>query len=416
MNLPRLRNNIAALGLVQLGNYLVPLLTLPYLTRVLGAEEFGRVIFVQTVMSFFVLWVDFGFSWSATRHISEHRHDAKEVSRSFSVTWLAQWVLLLLGALFLALLVWCLPTMRKDAWLYFWGFGLVIGQVLFPIWLFQGLENMKLVATMQLASKLLSLPLLFSLVRSVEDVALTLAFLSSVSLLAGVFSMVWIVRQRMVSWYCPSVPELMAVFRAAGVLFVSRLSISLYTSLVPLVVGLVAGSTQLAYFNLADKVKTLVQSLLNPVSQALFPRMSLLFKTDRVAAMALLRKSAIGVSVLSGVAGVVLFVGAEWIVRLLGGEGFGEAAVLLRWLAFVPLVVAFSNLLGVQIMLPLGLNKAFTLILSGASALSVVLIFPMVRSAQAVGAVHLVLLVELVVTLCMAAYVWKTQRAVPREA
>jgi O-antigen/teichoic acid export membrane protein len=416
MTLPRLRQNIIALGFVQLGNYLVPLLTLPYLTRVLGAEAFGRVVFVQTVMAFFVLWVDFGFSWSATRHISEHRDDAQEISRTFSVTWLAQWVLLVFGALLLAVLVFCLPSMRKDADLYFWGFGLVIGQVLFPIWLLQGLENMKLVALLQLASKLLSLPLLFWLVRGADDGALTLVFLSSVSLLSGVFSIVWIVRQRMVWWCRPSRSELMAVFRAAGVLFLSRLSISLYTSLVPLVVGLVAGSTQLAYFNLADKVKTLVQSLLNPVSQALFPRMSLLFKTDRFAALALLRKSALGVSVLSALAGGAMFVGADVIARLLGGDGFGEAAQLLRWLAFVPLIVAFSNLLGVQIMLPLGLNRAFTLILSGASVLSVVLVFPMVQSAQALGAVQLVLLVELVVTLCMAAYLWKTQRAVDPAA
>jgi O-antigen/teichoic acid export membrane protein len=406
MTLPRLRHNIAALGLVQLGNYLVPLLTLPYLTRVLGAEGFGRVVFVQTVMSFLILWVDFGFSWSATRHISEHRHDANEVTRSFSVTWLAQWFLLLLAALVLTILVVWVPVLNKDAWLYVWGFGVVVGQVLFPVWLLQGLENMRLVAMLQLASKVLPLPLLFWMVSSADDVALTL-----VSLLAGVLSMLWIVRQGLVGWQWPTWLELVGALRSAGVLFLSRLSISLYTNLVPLVVGLVAGSAQLAYFNLADKVKTLVQSLLNPVSQALFPRMSLLFKTDQAAAWTLLRRSAVGVLLLSALAGSCMFVGADVIVHILGGEDFDQAVPLMRWLACVPLIVALSNLLGVQIMLPLGMNKVFTAILAGASMVSVVLIYPMVLAGQALGAVHLVVLAEVLVTVSMAGYLWRSRRA-----
>ncbi len=411
MTLPRLRHNIAALGLVQLGNYLVPLLTLPYLTRVLGAEGFGRVVFVQTVMSFLILWVDFGFSWSATRHISEHRHDANEVTRSFSVTWLAQWFLLLLAALVLTILVVWVPVLNKDAWLYVWGFGVVVGQVLFPVWLLQGLENMRLVAMLQLASKVLPLPLLFWMVSSADDVALTLGFFSLVSLLAGVLSMLWIVRQGLVGWQWPTWLELVGALRSAGVLFLSRLSISLYTNLVPLVVGLVAGSAQLAYFNLADKVKTLVQSLLNPVSQALFPRMSLLFKTDQAAAWTLLRRSAVGVLLLSALAGSCMFVGADVIVHILGGEDFDQAVPLMRWLACVPLIVALSNLLGVQIMLPLGMNKVFTAILAGASMVSVVLIYPMVLAGQALGAVQLVVLAEVLVTLSMAGYLWRSRRA-----
>jgi O-antigen/teichoic acid export membrane protein len=308
------------------------------------------------------------------------------------------------------LVVW-VPVLNKDAWLYVWGFGVVVGQVLFPVWLLQGLENMRLVAMLQLASKVLPLPLLFWMVSSADDVALTLGFFSLVSLLAGVLSMLWIVRQGLVGWQWPTWLELVGALRSAGVLFLSRLSISLYTNLVPLVVGLVAGSAQLAYFNLADKVKTLVQSLLNPVSQALFPRMSLLFKTDQAAAWTLLRRSAVGVLLLSALAGSCMFVGADVIVHILGGEDFDQAVPLMRWLACVPLIVALSNLLGVQIMLPLGMNKVFTAILAGASMVSVVLIYPMVLAGQALGAVHLVVLAEVLVTVSMAGYLWRSRRA-----
>lgn len=407
MSLPLLRHNIMALALVQMGNYAVPLLTLPYLTRTLGVESYGQVAFVQVVMAFAVLFVDFGFSLSTTRHISTCRDDPVQVSKTFFTTWLAQWLLLVLAALVLVVVVVGVPGLRMQASLYFWGFGLVLGHVLFPIWLFQGLEDLKAVAWVQLGSKLLSLPLLFVLVRTSEDAAWALGFFSVVSLLTGVFALGWIVRSNLLVWYRPSLDDVSMVYREAAVLFFSKISISLYTALVPLVLGAVCGPTQLAFFNIADKVKTVVQSMIGPVSQALFPRMSLLYQTNVPEANALARKTAWGVTILSGTVGGLVWFGADRILGVLAGGAFVEGALVLRWLAFVPCVVALSNLLGLQVMLPRGQNRAFALILSGASLLSLLVVYPLIKKNQAVGAAQLVLLVESMVTLAMAVYVWR---------
>ncbi len=77
---PRLRDNIMALGVVQLSNYAIPLITLPYLTRVLGPEAYGKVAFAQVLMAYFILLTDYGFSWSATRKISAHRAERAYIS------------------------------------------------------------------------------------------------------------------------------------------------------------------------------------------------------------------------------------------------------------------------------------------------------------------------------------------------
>lgn len=407
MTLPRLRHNIMALALVQMGNYVVPLLTLPYLARTLGVEPFGQVAFVQVVMTFAILFVDFGFSLSTTRHISTCRDDNLAVSKAFFSTWLAQWLLLVLAAVVLFVVVAMIPVLRGQASLYLWGFGLVLGHVLFPIWLFQGLENMKAVAWVQLVGKLVSLPLLFVLVRTEADGASALGFFSVTSVLTGALALVWIVRNKLVVWYRPSFDDVLGVYRQAAVLFFSRVSISFYTALVPLVLGAVCGPAQLAFFNIAEKVKTLVQSMIGPVSQALFPRMSLLYQTNVYEANALARKTAWGVTILSGMVGGLVWLCADQILVVLGGDAFVEGALVLRWLAFVPCVVALSNLLGLQVMLPRGQNRAFALILSGASALSLLVIYPLIQTNQAIGAAQLVLLVESVVTLAMAVYVWR---------
>lgn len=414
MNLPRLRNNIMALGAVQVGNFLVPLLALPYLARVLGPQAYGQVVWVQTVMLFGAIWVDFGFGWSATREISAHRQDAQRVARLSANVWALQWGLFLLFALAVLSVSW--SRADQGAWvLYAAGLGLVLGQVLLPLWLFQGLEALRDMAIIQLAGKVLALPMVFVWVQGPQDQVWALLFFSSSSVLAGVLALGWVLHRRLVVPVMPEWAGMWSAIKEGSVLFSSRALISLYTTLVPLAVGWWAGPVQLAYFNLADRFRQAVQALLAPVSQALFPRMSWLFEHDPGAARALLRKSAWGMGALSALAGAVLWAGAEDWMTALGGSDFAHGASVLRWLAPVPCVVAMSNLMGVQVMLPRGMNRPFTLILGMASVLSLVQLYPMIQHAGAQGAAQLVLLVECVVTGAMALYLWRKWRLTKRR-
>ena len=416
MGIPRLRHNIMALGAVQAGNFLVPLLALPYLARVLGAEAYGQMVWVQTIMLFGAIWVDFGFGWSATREISTHRHDSVRVAHLFANVWAVQWGLAVLFALGVISVVYIYSGIRLDPTVFVVGLGIVLGQVMLPLWLFQGLEALREVAAIQFLAKFLALPLVFLWVKGPQDVLWALMFLSASSLLAGVMSLVWMHYRRLVHWVLPDIAGMHAALRDGALLFSSRALISLYTTLVPLAVGYWAGPTQLAYFNLADKIRTAVQALLTPVSQSIFPRMSWLFQQDESAAYALLRKIAVGVSAVSGFAGFVLWVGADELMVLLGGADFVNGATVLRWLALVPLVVVLSNLMGVQIMLPKGMNKPFTVILALASFVSVFALYPTVKLLGAVGAAQLVLGVECVVTGSMAIYLWRVLHIKKNEA
>jgi PST family polysaccharide transporter len=252
--------------------------------------------------------------------------------------------------------------------------------------------------------------MLFVWIKAPQDQVWALLFFSVSSVLAGVLALAWLLHRRMVKPVWPRWSGMWMALKEGGMLFSSRALISLYTTLVPLAVGWWSGPVQLAYFNLADRFRQVVQALLAPVSQALFPRMSWLFEHDPEAARGLLRKSAVGLGALSGLAGVVLWWGAESWMTALGGLDFAQGATVLRWLAWVPCVVAMSNLMGVQVMLPRGWNRPFTLILGLASVLSLILMHPMIGRAGAQGAAQLVLLVECVVTGAMAFYLWRRWR------
>mgnify|MGYP000887166149 CR=1 FL=1 len=401
-----LRTNIAAMSAVQLGNYVLPLITLPYLTRVLGAETFGRVAFAQILMSYLLLLVDYGFSWSATRAVAAHRNDPDKISRIFTANWAAQWLLLALAMAIAVLTILLSDRLRPDAWLYAAAFTSVIGGALFPIWLLQGLERLEVVATLQLVTRVLALPAIFLMIAGPADGIWLLLINGIASILSGVAALAWLWRERVVRWAWPGWLELLDAIREGAPLFASRISISLYTTLVPLILGWVAGPVALGFFHLADKLRSAGQALLSPISQALFPRLSHLANTDGPAAFQLVRRSAVATTLIGGMSSGALWLLADWFVLLLGGTEFRPAAAVLRLLAPLPLIIGLSNLLGVQIMLPRGLNAAFNGILSTAAATSLALIWPMATQWGAEGAAATILLVELMVTLCMAAMLW----------
>lgn len=403
----RLRHNITALGLVQIANYAIPLITLPYLTRVLGTEAYGQVAFAQAVMAYFLLVTDYGFSWSATRKIAARREDRAFVSHVFAGTWAAQWLLLSISAALATIAVLAIDRMRGDAVLYAAAFSAVLGNVLFPVWFLQGLERMREVAVIQMVTRLLALLPLFIFVKTPADAVVVLAIQGGAGVLGGLLSLYWIRQERLIDWRWPGRHALVQELREGGALFGSRISISLYTILVPLALGWMAGPVAVGYFALADKIRNAAQSCLAPLSQALFPRMSHLYANDPAAAFVLLKRSAIFVLVVSGGVSILLWWLAEALVLVLAGPGFAPAAEVLRWLAFLPLVIGLSNLLGVQVMLPMQLNGPFNAILVGIGVVSLLIVWPLVEMLAATGAAQTILVTELLVTCSMGAFLWR---------
>jgi O-antigen/teichoic acid export membrane protein len=405
MSLPRLRDNILALSVVQAGNYLVPLLALPYLARVLGSHAYGEVVFVQTVMMFCMLLVDFGFIVSATRDIAASRDDREKLSALFAGIWGLQWLLFAVVIFILIILILCLPALRQNAALYVVGLGMVFGQVLFPLWLFQGLEALKAAAAIQVVGKVLALPSLLIWVHGPLDQVAALMFFSASSVISGLLALWWMNRSKWIAWGWPSNKNLFDAFRQGRLIFGSRVSISLYSTTVPLALGLWADSSQLATYNLADRVRVALQALLIPVSQALYPRMSYLIQTNRAEANVLLLRSAKFIGLVSLIACSVVWFFADEIMLTIGGSDFKETGNILRWLAFVPLVVACSNMIGIQVMLPRGMNRSYTAIHTIVSLVCIAVLYPFVTKAGALGAVQLVLVLECLVALFMLLYI-----------
>ncbi len=267
---------------------------------------------------------------------------------------------------------------------------------------------MKAFSAIQIGGRILTLVLIILLVHAPDDAPLIIAIQGTVSLVAG-FVSVWLLhRDGILIWSRPSARDIFEEIKEGSAIFLSTTAIGIYVNLTPVILGFLAGPVAVGQFALADRIRQAAQSVLQPVSTALFPRISRLVASDPRSAAPLLKISGIGLVVIStGITGALWVLAPQFVV-LIGGQQFAAAAEVLRWLAFLPVVMSFSTFLGLQILLPNKRTKAFNTILVSGGILSLVIIAPLIKTFGPEGAAMTLLIVEGFVSLSMVIYVLKT--------
>lgn len=397
----RLAGNIFSLGVLQGANYILPLLTLPYLVRVLGPEYFGLLAFATATITYFVLITDYGFNLSATRQISIHRDDKDKVNEIFSSVMMIKTALMVVSFLLMSLLVFGFEKFSEHWEVYFITFGMVIGQVLFPVWLFQGMERMKYITYLNIGAKTFFTICIFIFVQDQSDYLMVPLFTALGFIVAGVWSLFLVKKTFDVHFKWQAFETLKYQLAEGWHVFFSSMAISLYTISAAFILGLFTNNTVVGYFAAADKIVQAVKGLYTPVSQAIYPLISKKMNDDKQAGLEFVGKVTWIIGSGMFIISVILFIFAEPIILLLLGKQYQQSVLLLQIMVFLPFIIALSNMFGVQTMLNLGYKQAFSRILVTAAILGVGLSFVFVPKFEALGSVWTVLSVEIFVTVTM---------------
>lgn len=268
-----MKKNIFLLYFVQASNYLFPLLTLPYLMRVLGAENFGIMSMVQAWIQYTIIFVDYGFNFSATLLIAKNKDDNNLLNKVYTVTTISKFILFSVFLL-IAIIYSLLFGFSIYAKLFFCGMFAVVGTVFFPIWLFQGLEKMQGIVISTTIAKCFSLISVFLLVRDSSDIDLAIFSQSLGMFVSGVIAFAYIRKNKMAVFTKCRLSDVCASLKGGFDLFISNITISFYTTLNVIIIGYFVGPVYAGYFSAADKLRVAAQGLLTPIQQALFPRVS----------------------------------------------------------------------------------------------------------------------------------------------
>lgn len=360
--------NSAWLTSAHLAGYAIPLLELPILTRALGPEVYGGVVFALSLALALSLVVEFGFNLSASREIARVRDDAGAIAQVVGSVLVAKLLLLILIAAFCGLGILALGRPEPLAE------GLIVPAALFvlafglsPFWFFQGLERMVGPIMLNLGLRVVGLGLLWIFVQDDSDGAVALYIMATAGLANTLITLVWMLRQTAFPVF--SLAGGLREIRRGWHAFIYRSSNDVLMSASPALLGVASGRYQTGVFVPAEKLVKAAAGMATPVLTAFFPFLSRRFsESGQVSGwpvvFLLTGLSALGALLLAWL--------APWLIGLLAGAEFADSADLLRLFVWLIPLRVMNQSLGLAILMPLGRDRwaGYSLIASAAAAMA----------------------------------------------
>ncbi|MGC9070591.1 MAG: oligosaccharide flippase family protein, partial [Elusimicrobiales bacterium] len=244
----RLFKNFLSLSVLQAANYIFPLIIFPYLVRVLGVEKFGLISFAQAFIMYFNVLVDYGFNLSATREISINRDNKEKISEIFSSVMFIKFGLIMISLILLTIIVFSFEKFRVDWLIYYLTFGIVIGQAMFPVWLFQGLEEMRYITYVNVIAKGIFTLAVFVFVRNISDYY-KVPLLNSIGFItAGIISLVMVKKKFGIIFSKSSLVTIKNQLTNGWHIFVSNIMGMLYRNSNSLLLGIITNNLMVGYY------------------------------------------------------------------------------------------------------------------------------------------------------------------------
>ena len=358
---------------VQITGYILPFVTQPYLSRTLGPEKIGLIGLGTALALYFASLVEYGFGITGPRQIAVAQDQPDQVARIYGRIFGAKLSLLALSALILLVVLSTVPQYRVHWILYAVSFLQVVGLCLSPNWLLQGLQRMRYVAFADYGAKVVSVALIFVLVRQQGDYLYAAALQSGGFLVAACIGLLAVFRTLAVRITWPDWDGIWAEMKLGWPVFLSMACVTVMTSSNTLILGFLGGNAQVGYLSSAMRLIIALRALGNPINTAIYPHLSKLAVQSPGAGINFLRKRVVWVVVPFLGISLALLLFAPLIVRIVFGRQFGESGTLLRLMAFTPCLYIASMCFG-NYMLAFGFQKQWARITLRVTALNFVVL------------------------------------------
>ena len=350
--------------------FVLPLIITACLTRRLGPDAYGVISYLTPVMGYFILLFDFGFNFSATKKIAQHRADPVLIEKTIAAVYTAKILLVLAGFLPLMLLLLCIDLLRQYVLLTVLYYLSTAAQIFIPDFLYRGLEKMEGVTTRYILAKLLTAVLIFLAVRDDGGLILVpLAYLIG-TVAAALHTNHHMVKKLGYRVALGGLREAAAELRESGIYFVSTFASTALSVTSTFVMGIVGMPTaQIAYWGVAFQVVQAVQAMYDPITTSIYPHVA--GKRDHkfvlLITLCLLPLVAAGCVLLYCLAGLA--------VKIIAGSAYLAAVPVLQALTPMLLFSFVAQMLGFPLLGALGRERQAsftTLVAAGAQILGLV--------------------------------------------
>lgn len=401
----KILENIVSLTGLQFASYILPLITLPYLTYVLGPDRFGLTQYAISLITYFQMFTDYGFNLSATRELAIVREDKGKVSEIFNTVMFIKIILTVVSFIVLWAIVSFIPKFSADREVYLLTFGIVVGYVLFPTWLFQGMEYMKYTSILNIIGKVLFTVFIFVFIHQTSDYLLVPIINSFGYIVVGILGIYISLTKFDIKVSLPSIKSVKYHLREGWHVFLSTIAINMYTTTNTFLLGLLTNNTLVGYYSIAEKIINAVNGLFSPISQALYPYISRSVNNkDKNSNVIMIRKLTKLAAVLGMMFSVGVFVFAPPLINILFGPEYASSITVLRILSVIPFMVSLSNIFGIQTMLTFNYKKDFTKIVLMGGIIDIILGIILITLLKEVGIAISFAVTETFITIAMLVF------------
>lgn len=372
----KLFQNIFSLSGLQLANYVLPMITVPYVVRIIGPEKYGLVNFAQAYTYNFVLIILYGFELSATRKIAILRNKKERLNYVFCNTFYAQFFLFIISTLLFFLPILFFEKFDKDQILYLYSYPLLIGTLLFPTWLYAGLQQIAKRAAFNFIIRLIFTLAIFIFVRGKEDYIFLPISLSLGQVAVSIVTFIFAIKSFNIRFIRVKAVSVLKELKDGLMTFFSVLISNFYNNMSIFILGIMTNDINVGYFTAVSKIVLIVKYLvLLPISQSLYPYIGSKIAESQSEALRILKKAVIITGTLSLIVCCFVIVFASPIVKIIFGDEFMASVSSLRIVAFIPFLVSLSYMFGIQGLLNLKLDKEYLKVIAFGGVINIALNF-----------------------------------------
>jgi PST family polysaccharide transporter len=334
-----LMENFMSLSLLQVVGYIFPLITLPYLARVIGVDKFGEIAFANSIEIYFVSILMWGFQFTATRDIAQNRDNKDKVSEIFSNVFAAQIVLFIVVSLLYAVCIYTIPVCYKHRVILWATYPVMFARFIFPDWMFQALEKMKFIVILQFAANLLFTVLIFVVIRDKSDYFWHPVVMSIGSIVAGIISL-WLIFYRFQIKFTPTFNHIWKQIKSSWDIFLSNIFSKLLQSLHIAILSSLKGDVATGIYSSGQKFYIVTNNFSNVLSRTFFP-----FLARKQNRHYIYTKISLALSLFMCLA---LFGTADLLVKIFYTPEFADSAKIIRILSFCPFFYFLSDTYGIN--------------------------------------------------------------------
>ena len=391
---------------MQILNIIFPLIAIPYTTRLFGPETLGEVNYANSIVQYFVMLAAAGIPTYATREIARNRDDNNALRRTFKELTILQIVFTVISLIVFMIFILSVESLRSQGYLYLFLGIQIFSNAFNHVWFIQGVEKYRYAAMSTFVSKFINVILIFILLKKREDYYIY-AFIIGITTFINVFvnmitSLNLLKNFKVNDKVSINRDNLKIHIYAILVFFLSNVATKVYTAMDQTMLGILDSKESVGYYSMSIKLVKVLLTLVTSLAVVMIPRISNSIKNNRIDDA----KRYIGMSTnlvyLIAIPAIfgILAIGEEVITIYLGVE-FLQSISIFKMVSLNLIIIGLSNVFGMQVMIPYGKEKKFTIILSLAAIVNFVVNLILIPRYSYFGATYATLLAELLVTVWM---------------